>query len=324
MWEKLKNSKKLKWILIGVALIVFVNIAVREDHGEKSSTSSVSDKGRSASKSSLTAEEKADHEDDIVAEAKPLTQALPTSKERETRFGEVSVLEKNDGTEEIFYQGKPIGLEEKFVWLGPVLKGGSGKNGDLIIVELVNGGTGCPASFVLLTVTPDGASWSESFGDCSDYAQLIHRPDKMIVRIGKRAWKRTFYAGSELQRIRVSEAIEEEFQAALDFPSTDIINVIRPPIEADGKAYRWCGLLEQANMNDMRSAAGGIGSIFTVKMNDHYFSAVAVKEITKGVQLRIGGAICVTGVYSLNMPYETLGGRKKIMPLLEAHRFSHF
>lgn len=308
-------QEKLKYVFVGVLVFsVFFSLSSRHDQSEAPHTSVALKENAPTSTASvapLSEEEMADREDDLMAGIKPLTKTLDTKKERTTRYGEVSVVKKDGMLEEVFYQGIPVGIVDHLVGLGRVIKDG---DTDLMMVEMQSGGTACPASFVLLKVKPEGVSLSEPFGDCSRLARWVARPGNLVIRVGNKA----FFANAEgIRRVRVSDALHEELQASLDSPRTDTMNMIRPLVNADKEMYRWCGTLKEADMNDPKADS------FVFKQVDYYFAGIASnKDTARGLPLRVGGFVCVTGVYINNLPYETVMGEKRVMPLLAIHRIT--
>lgn len=99
--------------------------------------------------------------------------------------------------------------------------------------------------------------------------------------------------------------------------SEDYTNLIHPLVEADKQLYKWCGILEQADVDStLRSLIVVLGD------KKHRFLSVDGNEARKfdafGGQLRIGGSVCVAGRYIGNQKYTTVIGSQETMPVLSA------
>lgn len=168
--------------------------------------------------------------------------------------------------------------------------------------------------YVLVVADGKGLHASNPFGDCSDLIRMTPWRTHLVIRIGRKA----FLADTQgVRNTPVSEALDEERDAAIANPSSDYTSVFQPFLKPDWKIYRWCGRLEQATPGNADSTFK-FAYVVTVGNGDR-FSATSSEDADG---LRIGGPICITGRYFENMQYETVIGAKRSMPLLVAYRVS--
>jgi hypothetical protein len=311
----MRPVKVVALCLVGSLLLV----AIISDFSKAPSTSQSSADGDSVNPSAgeaLSAEERAKLEDEIIARVNPPIDTLPTTKTKQTRYGIVEVVEDDDGGTRLAYQGEPLNIgdtESYSLNLGPVWSVGAS---ELLVVEAGSGGTACPSSFILLVVKPEGIFHSKQFGSCSDLVRATQRPDRIILRIGSEAYS---VDPTGMRQIRVAEAHSEEAEAEIENPNGDVSNVIRPLIQADMKMYRWCGILEQVNVDDPKNA------VFVIALGSREYKFYAIsgrEEQWKSLSLRIGGPMCVIGRYVSNSEARTVLGVPRTLPVLTAFQIS--
>ncbi|WP_298854159.1 hypothetical protein [uncultured Aquimonas sp.] len=264
----------------------------------------------------LSIEERNRLEDEASSQVDPLTESLDTDTSRETQFGTIEVAVNDGDVQQLLFEGSLLtidGIEGHSLRLGPVWRYG---DADLLLVELGSGGTACPSSFVLLIAKAEGIFHSKPFGSCSDLVRPTPRDGGVVLRIGFEAY---FASADGVRQIRVADALKQEQAFEIDNPSENLNSVLRPLVEADMKVYRWCGLLEQANLDDPKNA------VFVVALGNPQFKFYAVsfkEENWRGQPIRIGGHICVTGRYFTNIEAETVLGVRKTLPALTVFRIS--
>jgi len=94
-------------------------------------------------------------------------QESASDRELTTRFGKVNVSAEN----ELLLEGKPTSPRLSGNNSLTILGTTSSPNEDMVVVR-DNGGTACPAQFYVLIVSAKAARLSESFGTCSDLAEI--------------------------------------------------------------------------------------------------------------------------------------------------------
>lgn len=108
---------------------------------------------------------------------------------------------------------------------------------------------------------------------------------------------------------------EQDYTDAASAPD-DLMNVIRPLVEPDKKLYKWCGILEHADVSkELRQLILVLGDRRRRFASFDQNEARIVKAF-RGGELRIGASICVAGRYVANLPYTTVGGTQETMPAL--------
>ena len=242
------------------------------------------------------------------ASASVPSSTLDGAAERETRFGVLSVVRKDDGEQQIRFAGGDVDIKDAMIALGPAYQY---DKADLVIASLSSGGTACPAVFVLLVTSEGGLDASTPFGSCSDLISITERPGHLVVRVGREAF---FASSTGVTKADLSDAIAEEAQAELDHPNSDVMNVIQPLVKADNRIYRWCGILEQVEADT-----------YLVSLGDPKYKFVAVAsegDPAQGLPIRLRGKICISGRYVKNVALETVLGTPVTVPLLEIARIS--
>jgi hypothetical protein len=97
---------------------------------------------------------------------------LPYLAPAETRYGQLTIgkTEVDWGeAQQLLLDGSPIsGLVDRFLDVRAIAPRPDGDVGDWVLVSMANGGNGCPMMWAFVSVTPDGATATDSFGTCSE------------------------------------------------------------------------------------------------------------------------------------------------------------
>jgi len=117
---------------------------------------------------------------------------------------------------------KSVTVGDQVIPLGDYYAGLHEKVGNLVLVSISSGGTACPSQFAWLDTTPGKVRISETFGTCSDYAEVSHDNETVTVTmpslngsIGNVAFD---YDGSRISERQLGLESSETAQAAIGNP----------------------------------------------------------------------------------------------------------